>query len=82
VAREDGDCVIFFDEIDAFMRKRTDREDETTRRLKCEMLHQLDNLESCGNHVVVVAATNRPFDLDEAVVRVANDQSIARRLTQ
>lgn len=71
-AREDGNTLVFFDEIDAFMRKRTEREDETTRRLKCEMLQQLDSLESSAATVVVVAATNRPFDLDEAVVRVSH----------
>lgn len=61
--------MIFLDEIDAFLRKRTSHEDETTRRIKCEMLHQLDSLDEYHGHVVVVAATNRPFDLDEAVVR-------------
>jgi SpoVK/Ycf46/Vps4 family AAA+-type ATPase len=37
-----GGCVLFFDEIDSLCRKRTDSEDETTRRVKNELLQQLD----------------------------------------
>ena len=35
-------CVLFFDEIDSLCRKRSDNEDETSRRVKNELLKQLD----------------------------------------
>ncbi len=44
--RPDG-CVLFFDEIDGLCRKRSESEDETTRRVKNELLKQLDGKLAC-----------------------------------
>ncbi|KAF4729810.1 Katanin p60 ATPase-containing subunit A-like 2, partial [Perkinsus olseni] len=71
VARARAPSVIFMDEVDSILGKRGDNDHEATRRLKTEMLIQLDGIheESGKGRVVVLAATNRPMDLDEAVLR-------------
>ncbi|KAF4748816.1 Katanin p60 ATPase-containing subunit A-like 2, partial [Perkinsus olseni] len=68
VARARAPSVIFMDEVDSILGKRGNNDHEATRRLKTEMLIQLDGIheESGKGRVVVLAATNRPMDLDEA----------------
>lgn len=76
VARLQAPSVIFFDEIDSILTKRQSQgEHEAARRLKTEFLVQVDG---CGSmqdengqkpQVLVIGATNRPFDLDEAALR-------------
>eukprot|EP01111_Echinosteliopsis_oligospora_P002928 TRINITY_DN14748_c0_g1_i1.p1 TRINITY_DN14748_c0_g1~~TRINITY_DN14748_c0_g1_i1.p1 ORF type:complete len:272 (-),score=64.83 TRINITY_DN14748_c0_g1_i1:165-881(-) len=63
--------VIFIDEVDSILGKR-DRtgEHEAMRKIKNELMAMWDGLRSKeGERVLVLAATNRPFDLDEAVLR-------------
>ena len=74
LARSKAPSVIFFDEIDSMLSKRkSEGENEGARRLKTEFLVQVDG---CGAgsvenapQVLVIGATNRPFDLDEAALR-------------
>lgn len=65
--------VIFIDEIDSILTQRSDGENEASRRLKTEFLIQLDGAGSgapgCDAHILVVGATNRPQELDEAARR-------------
>lgn len=73
VARLQAPSVIFFDEIDSMLTKRSSQgENEAARRLKTEFLVQVDGAGSKSENqatVLVVGATNRPFDLDEAALR-------------
>ena len=62
--------IIFIDEIDSILSKRSGSENEATKRLKTEFLIQFDGLGSNTNaKLLVIAATNRPMDLDEALLR-------------
>ena len=69
-ARESGGpSVIFIDEADALLSARGANEHDAMRRLKTEFLVQFDGLSSTDQQIFVLAATNRPQDLDEAVRR-------------
>ncbi|XP_069938341.1 fidgetin-like protein 1 isoform X1 [Cherax quadricarinatus] len=70
VARCHQPAVIFIDEIDSLLSQRSDSEHESSRRIKTEFLVQLDGA-TTGNEerLLVVGATNRPQELDEAARR-------------
>jgi ATP-dependent 26S proteasome regulatory subunit len=70
VARARAPSTIFFDEIDALMSTRDGNEHEVSRRVKAELLQQMDGLQPDSDaRVMVLATTNRPWDLDEAIRR-------------
>ena len=58
------------DEVDALLGRRRDHEHEAVTSMKTEFMQLWDGFltESRAN-VMVLAATNRPYDLDEAVLR-------------
>ena len=65
----DGDkAIIFFDEIDSVAAKRDDASHESSTRVVAQLLTLMDGFSSKAN-VVVIAATNRPQDLDIALLR-------------
>ncbi|PHU15567.1 hypothetical protein BC332_16772, partial [Capsicum chinense] len=62
--------IIFVDEVDSMLGRRENPEEyQAMRRLKNELLLNWDGLRTKDTErVLVLAATNRPFDLDEAVI--------------
>ena len=70
LAFEKEPSVVFIDEIESILCKRSDSENEAMKRLKTEFLIQFDGVGSSADaKVLIIGATNRPFDLDPAVVR-------------
>ena len=63
--------IIFVDEIDSILSQRgKGHENDATKKVKTEFMALWDGLLTSGNQrIVVVGCTNRPFDLDEAVLR-------------
>jgi fidgetin-like protein 1 len=70
LARIKQPSVIFIDEIDSILTQRSDGEFEATRRLKTEFLVQFDGAGvASDDRILVIGATNRPQELDEAARR-------------
>jgi transitional endoplasmic reticulum ATPase len=67
-AKRNAPSIIFIDEIDAIAPKRDEARGEVERRIVAQLLTLMDGLESRGQ-VVVIAATNRPNDIDPALRR-------------
>lgn len=70
VARKYQPSVIFIDEVDSILGARGESQHEASRRLETEFLVQIDGVGSNSeDRVLLIAATNRPQELDEAVRR-------------
>ena len=67
-AQKNAPAIVFIDEIDAIAPKRGESSDQAEKRVVTQLLTLMDGLKSRGQ-VVVMAATNRPDDLDEALRR-------------
>jgi len=66
-ARQNAPTILFLDEVDSLIRDRSAHNNATTAGAVNEFLTQLNN---CGkNGVLVIAATNKPMDIDEAALR-------------
>lgn len=71
VARYRQPSIVFIDEVDSLLSSRTKGEDDASRRVKTEFLVQLDGagVNDEGVHILILGATNRPEELDEAARR-------------
>lgn len=67
-AAEHKPAIIFFDEIDSIAGQRAEESHEASRRVVAQLLTLMDGFASDDN-VVVIAATNRPQDIDAALRR-------------
>jgi SpoVK/Ycf46/Vps4 family AAA+-type ATPase len=76
LARKVAPCVIFIDEVDAIFGARTSDPGNSSRHhrsMLTQFMQEMDGLSSAGanikNGIIVIGATNRPFDLDDAILR-------------
>ncbi|KAG8724911.1 hypothetical protein FRC09_012076 [Ceratobasidium sp. 395] len=71
LARRLKPCVVFIDEIDALFGTRTNAGQQSSARwhtsMLTEFMQEMDGLIS--SQIIVLGASNRPFDLDDAVLR-------------
>ena len=64
-----GRSIIFIDEVDSLCGSRSEGENDSSRRVKTEFLVQMDGVGKVEGGVLVLGATNVPWDLDAAIRR-------------
>ncbi len=69
LAREAQRAIIFIDEVDSLCGSRSEGEADSSRRIKTEFLVQMDGVGHSSNDVLVLGATNVPWELDSAIRR-------------
>ena len=63
-------CIIFIDEIDSLLRVRDQHDHEATAMIKAQFMQLWDGLTTDNSStVLVMGATNRPNDVDKAILR-------------
>ncbi|RXM96818.1 ATPase family AAA domain-containing protein 1-A [Acipenser ruthenus] len=63
-------CIIFIDEIDSFLRNRSSLDHEATAMMKAQFMSLWDGLDTETDcQVMVMGASNRPQDVDPAILR-------------
>jgi SpoVK/Ycf46/Vps4 family AAA+-type ATPase len=69
LARQNTPCVLFIDEIDALGASRSDMKQSSGRHLINQFLQELDGIDSANDGVLIMGATNTPWNLDPAFRR-------------
>jgi SpoVK/Ycf46/Vps4 family AAA+-type ATPase len=73
-------CIIFIDEIDSFLHERSSQDHPASGNMKAEFMALWDGIttpvpssddanDAPAYGVIVVGATNRPWDVDQAILR-------------
>lgn len=62
-------AIIFIDEVDSLCGSRSEGESDSARRIKTEFLVQMDGVGKKEGDVLVLGATNVPWELDAAIRR-------------
>jgi SpoVK/Ycf46/Vps4 family AAA+-type ATPase len=69
LARANTPCVVFIDEIDALGASRNDMKQSAGRHLINQFLQELDGLQGDNDGLLILGATNTPWNLDAAFRR-------------
>ena len=69
MARAERPSIVFIDEIDSLCSARSENESESSRRVKTEFLVQMNGVGNDSDGILVLAATNIPWQLDTAIRR-------------
>ncbi|KAF2679816.1 AAA-domain-containing protein, partial [Lentithecium fluviatile CBS 122367] len=69
LAKEMEQCVVFLDEADSVFTSRSNSKNSWERSMVNQFLHEWDSLASGSERAFIVVATNRPQDIDDAILR-------------
>jgi len=69
MARGETHSIIFIDEIDSLVTSRSEGESDSARRIKTEFLVQMDGVGKGKDNILVLGATNTPWEIDMAMRR-------------
>lgn len=69
MAKETIPSIIFIDEIDSLCSTRKESDNDSSTRIKTEFLQQMQGVASPKDGILVIGATNLPWQLDGAVLR-------------
>jgi SpoVK/Ycf46/Vps4 family AAA+-type ATPase/intein/homing endonuclease len=70
LARKHVPCILFFDEVDALGGRRDQQEGQQYMKMAVnQLLYEMDGVEANNQNVLVIAATNAPWDVDPALRR-------------
>jgi len=69
MAREHKPSIVFIDEIDSMCSSRAEGETDSIRRIKTEFLVQMEGVGKDQSGVLILAATNLPWGIDQAMRR-------------
>ncbi|KAG7406358.1 ATPase family AAA domain-containing protein 1-A [Fusarium oxysporum f. sp. rapae] len=62
-------CIVLLDEADSVLVRRTEKTNSWERSTVNQFLHEWDKLVSTKERTFVIVSTNRPQDIDEAILR-------------
>ena len=68
-ARSNPFSVVFIDELETVFPKRTENIHESTRKVISILLQELDGIDNTRNPILLIGATNTPWQIDEAFLR-------------
>lgn len=68
-ARAHPVSVLFLDEVDGLLPRRTDEGNQANSRLVAQFLAEIGGFSEPGNILLLVGATNKPWSIDEAAFR-------------
>ncbi len=70
LARKNSPCILFFDEVEAIGGRRDQGEGQQYMKMAVnQMLYEMDGVEANNQNVLIIAATNAPWDVDPALRR-------------
>ena len=69
LGRSNTPCILFIDEIDALGASRSDMKQSAGRHLINQFLQELDGIDNSNEGVLIIGATNTPWNLDPAFRR-------------
>ena len=75
-------AIIFIDEVDALCGPRGEGKSEASRRIKTELLVQMDDVGKDSKGVLILGATNIPWQLDAAIDGGFREESTSAFLMQ
>ncbi len=68
-ARKNERSIIFFDEFDALGTNRNNNNSHSVNMMVSEFLSQIDGFESIENTILLIASTNKPWNIDSALLQ-------------